>query len=113
MKKKVTLDNTFTTQAETVVLKNEIEKHITRAAIKTLDDESTALAKCFNMTVPKVQYHIHPFQQFAATFFDAVDHDNHLNLENKLTPIQHFLTELKNRGTEVKTLTSGPGWVFT
>ena len=61
MKKKVTLDNTFTTQAETVVLKNEIEKHITRAAIKTLDDESTALAKCFNMTVPKVQYHIHPF----------------------------------------------------
>lgn len=39
MKKKVTLDNTFTTQAETVVLKNEIEKHITKAAIKTLDDE--------------------------------------------------------------------------
>ena len=31
----------------------------------------------------------------------------------KLTPVQHFLTELKNRGTEVKTLTSGPGWVFT
>ena len=33
MKKKVTLDNTFTTQAEALVLRNEIEKHVARAAI--------------------------------------------------------------------------------
>ena len=113
MKKKVTLDNMFTTQAETVVLKNEIEKHITKAAIRTLNDEQTALTKCFDFSITGIKYHIHPFQQFAATFYDQVDHDNHLNIENKLVPIQHFLTELKNRGTEVKTLTSGTGWVFT
>ena len=113
MKKKVTLDNTFTTQAETVVLKNEIEKHITRASIQTLSNEHEALSKCFTFSVPKIQLHIHPFQQFAATFFDQVDYVNHLNLEMKMTPVQNFLTELKNRGTEVKTLTSGPGWVFT
>ena len=36
-----------------------------------------------------------------------------MNLENKLAPVQQFLTELRNRGTGVATLTSGPGWVFT
>ena len=32
MKKKVTLDNNYATVAEALVLKNEIEKHITKAA---------------------------------------------------------------------------------
>jgi hypothetical protein len=31
----------------------------------------------------------------------------------KLTAVQEFLTRLGNRGTEVETLTSGPGIVFT
>jgi hypothetical protein len=43
---------------------------LVRASITTLNDECTALAKCFTMQVPSVQYHIHPFQQFAATFYD-------------------------------------------
>lgn len=57
--------------------------------------------------------HIHPFQQFAATFFDRVDPNQHLDVVNKLSSVQVFLTKLKNRGTEVETLTSGPGMVFT
>ncbi len=31
----------------------------------------------------------------------------------KVAPVQSFLTRLKNRCTEVETLTSGPGLVFT
>mmetsp|Transcript_1933 Transcript_1933/g.1846 ORF Transcript_1933/g.1846 Transcript_1933/m.1846 type:complete len:131 (+) Transcript_1933:224-616(+) len=31
----------------------------------------------------------------------------------KVSEIQRFVTKLKNRGTEVETLTSGPGMVFT
>lgn len=31
----------------------------------------------------------------------------------KVTEVQKFITKLKNRGTEVETLTSGPGIVFT
>ena len=69
--------------------------------------------KCFTFSVPKIQYHIHPFQQFAATFFDRVDYVHHLSIENKLYPVQQFMTELRNRGTQVATLTSGAGWVFT
>ena len=60
MKKKVSIDNSFTTAAEIEVLRNEIEKHLCRAAINTLDDETVALKKCFNLSVAKVQYHIHP-----------------------------------------------------
>ena len=99
MKKKVTLDNSFTTSAETEVLRNEIEMHLCRAAIDTLQGEQRALTKCFQLAVPQVQYHIHPFQQFAGTLFDTVDHAHHLSLENKLGPVQTFLTELRNRGT--------------
>lgn len=34
-------------------------------------------------------------------------------MANKLPFVQEFLTKLRNRGTEVETLTSGPGVVFT
>ena len=62
MKKKVTLDGNYAVLAEALVLKNEIEKHITRAAIQALDGENSALSKCFTQSIPKIQFHIHPFQ---------------------------------------------------
>jgi hypothetical protein len=31
----------------------------------------------------------------------------------KLGEVQKFISKLRNRGTEVETLTSGPGMVFT
>ena len=61
MKKKVTLDTNYAVIAEALVLKNEIEKHITRAAIYALDGENTALSRCFTQSIPKIQMHIHPF----------------------------------------------------
>jgi hypothetical protein len=70
LKKKVTLDSYFSTKAEIAVYSNEIEKFLIRASVRTLDSETAALAKCFTLQVPSVQFHIHPFQQFAGTFFD-------------------------------------------
>ena len=61
-KKKVTLDQFYTTKAEIQVLSNEIEKHITRASVQALDAECVALTKCFNLSQPKIQMRIHPFQ---------------------------------------------------
>jgi hypothetical protein len=57
--------------------------------------------------------HIHPFQQFAATLYDEVDPNSHLDMVTKLNFVQDFITKLRNRGTKVNTLTSGPGMVFT
>ena len=37
----------------------------------------------------------------------------HLDLSNKVTAVQELLTRIRNRSTEVETLTSGPGVVIT
>jgi hypothetical protein len=49
LKKKVTLDAYFNTKAEISVFSNEIEKFLIRASVQTLDNECTALAKCFTL----------------------------------------------------------------
>jgi uncharacterized protein YlxW (UPF0749 family) len=36
-----------------------------------------------------------------------------MDIANKITAIQSLLTKLRNRATEVETLTSGPGLVIT
>ena len=87
MKKKVALDSYFSTKAEIQVLSNEIERQLTKASIIALDSEQAALSRCFTLAVPKIQMHIHPFQQFAATFYDRVDPNMHLDLANKINPV--------------------------
>jgi hypothetical protein len=42
-----------------------------------------------------------------------VDTESHLDVVNKLGFVQSFLTKLRNRCTEVETLASGPGIVFS
>jgi hypothetical protein len=54
LKKKVILDKYYNTKAEVIVFSNEIEKLLIMASVKTLDSESTALAKCFTTQVPSV-----------------------------------------------------------
>jgi hypothetical protein len=83
------------------------------AAVRTLDSESHALANCLKNQAAEVDACVHPFQQFAVTLYDRVDPKSHLDAINKCSHIQSFMTRLKNRGTEVETLTSGPGYVFT
>lgn len=112
LKKKVTLDAYFNMKAEINVFSNEIEKFMIRASVKTLDSECSSLAKCFTLAEPKIQYHIHPFQQFAATFFDHCDPNMHLDVSNKFAAVQGLLTKMRNYSTEVETLTAGPGMVF-
>lgn len=60
-KKKVTYDSYYSTKAEIMVLSNEIEKLLTRASVQTLDAENAALARCFTLSQPKIQFRIHPF----------------------------------------------------
>ena len=113
MKKKVTLDNYFKTLADKRVLANEIEKEIVRASVRALDVETTALTRAFTLAAGKIQHLIHPHQQFAACLYDKVDPCSHLDVINRVEAVQTLLTKLRNRGTEVDTLTSGTGMVFT
>ena len=113
LKKKVAIDTYYGLKAAVAVYGNELEKLIIQASIHCLDAESRALEKCFNLQVPSLQFHIHPFQHFAATHFDSVDPNQSQDIINRVGCIQELLTRCRNRATEVETLTSGPGLVLT
>lgn len=57
--------------------------------------------------------HVSACQQFASTPYSAVDNNQHLEVVTKVGCLQEFLTRLKNRCTEVVTLTSGPNLLFS
>lgn len=107
------LDEVLTSRAEIQVLRAEVERFLIVCGIRTLDNETRAITNCLKNESKEVEAHIHPFQQFAVTLYDQVDRNSHLDAVNKCAQIQSFITRLKNRGTEVETLTSGPGFVFT
>lgn len=96
-----------------MVLYNELQRNLINAGIQAIEGETAALAHCFTMTATSMQSHIHPFQAFASTPYSKVDPNSHLDMVIKLSEVQRFITKLQNRGTEVETLTSGPGMVFT
>jgi ABC-type cobalamin transport system ATPase subunit len=56
---------------------------------------------------------VHPQQQFASTFDQQVDGRNHLDIINKVGPIQKMLTQIQNRCLKIETLTSGTGVVIS
>ena len=72
--------------------------------------EANSLAKAFEMTNLKIQAFIHPVQQFASTLDQEFDNRNHLDVINKVGPIQKMLTQIRNRSLEIQTLTSGEGF---
>ncbi|CDW83349.1 UNKNOWN [Stylonychia lemnae] len=113
MQIQVLVDQVQSCKAETIVLSNEIERQIVKSAISAIDQEASALANCFSMNSKMIDMHIHPFQQFASTCYSVVDQNSHLDMVTKVAEVQKFITKLRNRGTEVETLTSGPGMVFT
>lgn len=82
-------------------------------AIDVIETEYAGLSNALNCEASNVSAFIHPFQQFASVCFPTVDRFCHLDMVNKVSAVQKCLTRLKNRCTEVETLTSGPGIVFT
>ena len=82
-------------------------------AIKMFESESNALVKAFEMSDIRMQAFVHPVQQFASTLYQEEDSRNHLEIINKLGPMQKMLTQLRNRGLSITTLTSGAGVVIS
>ena len=86
-----------------------------RMGLNMIKNEQAALAATFEQGASDetLKAYVHPQQQFAATLYQSVDPHSHLNVLNKLEFVQTFLTKLRNRCTEVETLASGPGIVFS
>ena len=78
-----------------------------------IERETSSLAKAFEINGKRLEILIHPMQQFASTFEQNVDKKNHLDIINKVGPVQKMLTQFKNRCLAVETLTSGQGYMIS
>ena len=100
-------------KSEIIVIRDEIDRLMLMCAIDIIEKEYAGLSAALDSEASQISSFIHPFQQFASVWFPTVDKNSHLDMVNKVSSVQKFLTRLKNRCTEVETLTSGPGIVFT
>lgn len=102
-------------RAESIVIKNILEVNLIKIAIEMVKNEHSALQKCFEVSGQDkaFKYFVHASQQFASTPYSKVDRNQNLDVSVKVGFLQTFLTRLRNRCTEVETLTSGPGLVFS
>ena len=79
-------------------------------SIRHLDRETSALTNAFEINGKRLEVLVNVHSQFAATLDDQ-DKLNHLDII-KLTPLQKFLSQIKNRMLTIKTLTGGEGVVI-
>lgn len=86
-----------------------------KISLDIITAEQASFAATFEQGAADNMIHalVHPTQQFASTLYQSVDKNSHLNVVNKVEFVQSFLTKLRNRCTEVETLASGPGIVFS
>lgn len=103
------------TRAEITVARRVLDIGMIKLSLGMIKNEHASLLAAFEQGAAEDGVHafVHPQQQFASTLYQSVDHNSHLNVVNKLDFVQSFLTKLRNRCTEVDTLASGPGIVFS
>ena len=99
--------------AEVSVVEEELDRALLKCSHAAIDREHGALARCFEMCSKEIEFHIHPYQQFASTVFQYMDRKNHLDPITKVSVVQRFLTQLFNRAMQVDTMMGGPGIVLT
>jgi len=95
-------------RAESILLKHLLEVELIKIGTQMITQEHSAIQAAFDQcgTEGSVQAYVHPNQQFASTLFQDVDSLAHLNVLTKLGFAHSFMTRLRNRCTEVETLTS-------
>lgn len=95
--------------------KQVLDIEMIKISLDTITTEQASFHATFEQGAAEKSVHVlvHPTQQFASTLYQSVDKDCHLNVVNKVEFVQSFLTKLRNRCTEVETLASGPGIVFS
>lgn len=105
----------YQTKAEIAVAHRVLDVEMIKMSLKMIKNEHASLLAAFEQGAADGRVHafVHPQQQFASTLYQSVDPNSHLNVVNKLDFVQSFLTKLRNRCTEVETLASGPGIVFS
>lgn len=99
--------------SEIQVIQSELQRYMIQVALDMFKRETDALARAFEMTSLRVAAFVHPAQQFASTFHPTIDKRSHLDILNKVGPMQKLLSQIRNRCLEIETLTSGTGIVIS
>ena len=111
-KKKALIDPLMTQfdvySSEIDTYQSEIQNFMVLTAIRHIEREQSALTKAFELDGKRLEVLVNVDQQFAATQDDN-DKLNHLDIVNKVGPIQKFLSQMKNRMLSIKNLTGGEG----
>ena len=97
-------------KSEISVIQREFDVLLIKEGINLISKHDEALKGWLEIEVADSQINafIHLYQQFVSTLFETVDRNSHLDTVTKAFFVQQFLTRLKNRWTEVETLTLGP-----
>jgi len=105
----------YQTKAEITINRRVLDVDMIKMSLSMITSEHESLDAAFEQGAAdgKVHAYVHPQQQYASTLYQSVDKHNQLDVVNKLEFVQSFLTKLRNRCTEVETLASGPGIVFS
>ena len=74
------------------MFQHEIQNYMILTGKGMIERETHSLAKCFEMNGKRQQILIHPMQQFASTFDQAIDKKSHLDIINKVDSVQRMLT---------------------
>lgn len=80
-------------------------------SLRLIDRETTSLCNAFEINGKRLEVIIGVHQQFAATM-DPEDKRNHLDIVQKVAPVQKMLTQMKNRMLVTKALTGGEGFTI-
>ena len=77
---------------EVEVYQREIMNYMILKAQSLIERETHALARAFEVNGKRLEVLIAPQQQFASTFDAAQDKKNHLDIVQKVEPVQKMLT---------------------
>ena len=79
---------------------------------RIVERDTTALANAFEINGKRLEVLIGVNHQFACTLDTQEDKRNHLDIVNRIAPVQKMLTMMKNRMLQIKTLTGGDGLII-
>ena len=113
MMKYTLIEHVSKAKSETIVIRDEFDRFMLMCVIDIIEKEYAGLSAALDSEASQISSFIHPFQQFAFIWFPTIDKNSHLNMVNKVSSVQKFLTRLKNWCIEVETFTSWPRIVFT
>ena len=94
------------------VYQREIQNFMIMTSKRIVERDTISLANAFEINGKRLEVLVGVNHQFACTLDTTEDKRNHLDIVNRMAPVQKMLTMMKNRMLSIKTLTGGDGLII-